>query len=84
MAVAVVAARGCSPAVFRDFAARVGEARSSLCGSPYLVLDYPMFARPMRMSAARYYAEIAPAIAVSGFLLGRRMAFRKEPQPYEN
>jgi len=69
MAVAVVAVAGVlSRWYFRDLAARVGEA--ALLGFLWLainlILDYPMFAYgPMRMSAARYYAEIGYGVGAS-------------------
>jgi hypothetical protein len=85
MAVAVVAAAGLlSRWYFRDFAAGVGEA--ALLGFLWLainlVLDYPMFAYgPMRMSAARYYAEIGSGyLLYPAFLAGAAWAFRRRPQ----
>jgi hypothetical protein len=85
MAVAVVAAAGLlSRWYFRDLAAGVGEA--ALLGFVWLamnlVLDYPMFAYgPMRMSAARYYAEIGSGyLLYPAFLAGAAWAFGRRPQ----
>jgi hypothetical protein len=85
MAVAVVAAAGLlAKWYFRDCEARVGEA--ALLGILWLainlILDYPMFAYgPMRMSAARYYAEIGSGyLLYPAFLAGSAWAFGRRPQ----
>jgi hypothetical protein len=85
MAVAVVAAAGLLARwYFRDLPARVGEA--ALLGFVWLainlILDYPMFAYgPMRMSAARYYAEIGSGyLLYPAFLAGAAWAFGRRSQ----
>jgi hypothetical protein len=85
MAVAVVAAAGLlSRWYFRDPAARVSEA--ALLGFLWLavnlILDYPMFAYgPMRMSAARYYAEIGSGyLLYPAFLAGAAWACGRSPE----
>jgi len=85
MAVAVVAAAGLlARRYFRDCAAGVGEA--ALLGFLWLainlVLDYPMFAYGlMRMSAARYYAEIGSGyLLYPAFLAAAAWAFGRRSQ----
>jgi len=85
MALAVVVVAGLlSRWYFRDLAAGVGHA--ALIGFLWLainlILDYPMFSYgPMRMSAARYYAEIGSGyLLYPAFLASAAWAFGRQRQ----